>query len=283
MDWSLRYAPHIGYLPPERPPLFRYLVGPSLADHIRFAAQEGMAGVLDPWMAARSREQQQEIGAVLRETGLECGCLAAVPLASLTQPLWVAESTEPELFQHVEDTLNLAAEVGSNTIVVLLFGEAGGSPGVQRSRVIERLRRAADRAERQQAILVIEPMDSLPGMLLQSFAEGVELVREVAHPCVKLAFDTGHLVSMGEPVLPTYIEAYDDIGLLQLADMPGRVEVGRGEIDFVPILAHAIRQKYAGLVELEHDWSTPGADSERQGIEKLRAVDAAARRIASQE
>jgi hydroxypyruvate isomerase len=121
----------------------------------------------------------------------------------------------------------------------------------------------------------------LPDMLLRSFAEGVELVRAAAHPGIKLIFDTGHVTHMGDSLLPTYVAAYDDICLLQLADMPGRIEVGGGEIDFVPLLTHAIRRGYRGFVDLEHDWSQPGATGERRGIEKLAMIDARARQSAN--
>jgi hydroxypyruvate isomerase len=122
----------------------------------------------------------------------------------------------------------------------------------------------------------VEPMISLPGMLLRTFAEGVELVRAVHHPAVQLIFDTGHVTAMGDPLTASFIAAYDDICRLQLADMPGRVEPGSGQIDFVPLLAHAIRQGYSGLVDLEHDWATPGEAAERRGIGQLAAIDAAA-------
>ena len=128
--------------------------------------------------------------------------------------------------------------------------------------------------------LSIEPMIARPDMPLRTFAEAVELVRKAAHPGVTLTYDTGHLTAMGDPLLESFVEAYSDISVVQLADMPGRVEVGGGEIDFAPILAHAIRCGYAGLIDLEHDWTNPGANGERQGLERLAATDAAARRLA---
>ena len=53
-----------------------------------------------------------------------------------------------------------------------------------------------------------------------------------------------------------------------------------GEIDFVPLLAHAMSRGYRGLVDLEHDWLEPGEAAERRAIDKLNAIDALARRRA---
>ena len=123
-------------------------------------------------------------------------------------------------------------------------------------------------------------MVSLPDMLLRTFSEAVEMVRAAAHPAIKLVFDTGHLYRMGDPLLSSYVEAYEDIHVLQLADMPGRVEVGAGEIDFIPLLTHAVRRGYRGLVDLEHDWLEPGLSGERRAIDRLRAIDIQASRLA---
>jgi len=123
----------------------------------------------------------------------------------------------------------------------------------------------------------VEPMVAIPNSLLQSFAAGAELVRVCNHPAVKLIFDTGHLVDMRETVVQTFSEAYDDICLLQLADMPGRVEPGQGEIDFVQLLAHAIHRGYSGLVDLEHDWRSHDQNAEQAGIDNLAMLDGKAR------
>lgn len=75
------------------------------------------------------------------------------------------------------------------------------SPAVQRRRVLDRLRRAADLAAKQGSRLVIELMNALPGMLLCSFADSVGFVREANYSGIKLVFDTGHVVLMREPML----------------------------------------------------------------------------------
>lgn len=284
MNWALRYAPHTGFLPHDRTPLFHALAGKDPADHVRFAASQGMAGIMDAWANDRPPEQIHAIKAALEETGLVGGCVVSTPLARFMEPLWVAEAAEAEeeLLGHVSHSLRVAGELGSKTLAVVLFEDGETAPAVQRRRAADRLRKAADITFAQGVTLAIEPIGGLPGMLLGSFAEAVDLVRQAAHPGVKLMFDTGHVAVMGNPVLETYVDAYDDIAVLQLADMPDRVEVGAGNLDLVSLLAHAIAKGYGGLVELEHFWSEPGVEGERSGLERLRVVDAQARAIAAQ-
>lgn len=277
MDGVLKYAPHTGYLPHDRTPLFSALAGADPVDSVRFAASQGMAGIMDPWAIDRPPEQLKAIRAALDETGLVGGCVCATPLERFTQPFWVAEAGEDELQEHLRNALQVAADLRSNVLAILLVADEGTAASVQRRRAVERLRAAADLASEKGVTLAIEPISEFPGMLLGSFADAVDLVREARHPGVKLIFDTGHVTALGDPLLDSYVEAYDDIAILQLADMPGRVEVGAGELDCVAILGHAISKRYEGLVELEHQWSEPGPDGASRGLERLRAVEAQAR------
>lgn len=276
MAWALRYAPHLGYVPPDLP-LFRAHAGPNVVDHVHFAANEGMAGVLDPWLPSRPPAQRQAIRAALADTGLACGCVVSVPMSKFAEPFWTAEGAEEELRDHMAHALAVAADFGSTNIAVVLFADEDTPRQTQRRRIVDRLRTGADLAAAGGVNLVIEPIIGLPGMFLRNFAEGVELIREVDHSNVKLIFDTGHVFNGGEPILETFIEAYNDIGLLQLADMPGRVQMGGGAIDFTGLLTQAVLQGYSGLVELEHDWTEPGLDGERRGIGALRSIDAEVR------
>lgn len=273
MEWVLRYAPHTGYLPHNRTPLFNASAGPDPVDQVRFAAACGMAGVMDPWAIDRTPQQLEAINAALNETGLVCGCVCLTPLERFLQSLWVTETEPDELQEHLHRALQVAGGLGSSVLAVLLLEEQGTAPAVQRRRAIDRLRRAGDTVSARGITLAIEPIGGFPGMLLGSFAEAVDLIRQVNHPNVKLIFDTGHLTVMGDPLLESYVNAFPDIAVLQLADMPDRVEPGAGTIDFAPILAHAIAQGYTGLVELEHQWSTPGRDAEERGLEALRRIE----------
>jgi hydroxypyruvate isomerase len=278
VSWSLRYCPHVGYMPPDQM-LFRLLGGADRPSQVTFAAREGFAGILYPWAADSSPEERGAVAGQLREFKLACSCIVTVPLTKLLQPLWVSDSSESRqsLIDHVVNAMTVARELGSTILAAILISDGQTSEAVQRRRAIEALRMIADLTARHGIMVGVEPMVAIPNSLLQSFAAGVELVRVCNHPAVKLIFDTGHLVDMRETVVQTFREAYDDICLLQLADMPGRVEPGQGEIDFVQLLAHAIHRGYSGLVDLEHDWRSHDQNAEQAGIDNLVMLDSKAR------
>lgn len=279
MSWALRYSPHVGYVPPDRL-LFRAHAGAdNRAEHIRFAAREGMAGVLFPWACESPPAEREAVRAALLETGLECSCIVSTPFAKLREPLWTAPGAEVSeaLVGYVGRALDVAQDLNSSSLAVLLIGTEPGAEAADKARAADRLRSAADTAAERGMVLVVEP---IPGMLLRTFAEGAEYVRALNHPAIRLIFDTGHVTTTGEPLMASYVEAYDDVALLQIADMPGRVESGAGTLDLASVLAHAIRRGYRGLVDLEHDWAEPGLESERRGLQRLAELDAAAQRIA---
>lgn len=70
--------------------------------------------------------------------------------------------------------------------------------------------------------------------------------------------------------------AWEYIEIVQLADCPGRLEPGTGQVDFAGVLKVLARRDYQGLVELEHGWAQPGTESEQRGLDTLRRLDAAA-------
>lgn len=72
-------------------------------------------------------------------------------------------------------------------------------------------------------------------------------------------------------------QAWDQVAIVQLADNPGRLEPGIGEINFESVRCLLVRRSYQGLVELEYGQHEPGAESELRGLEKLPQLKLAAR------
>jgi hydroxypyruvate isomerase len=272
----MRFASHLGYLSPDLP-LFRDSAeDPGPRAQIAFAAGLGLAGVQYPWAINRPPEEVAEVRSALMEFGLEAGCIVASPFDALTTPLWMKDdpASRNELFGYFRRALYLAGELGSRIVAVLIAGEGA----IAQPTLVANLRSAGDLASAVGVTIGIEPMIVFPGMLLRSMADAISLIRAVDHPAVKLIFDTGHVVDMGEDVLAQFAVAFDDVCLLQFADMPGRVEPGAGDgaIDFVALTAEAARRGYDGLIELEHGWAEPGRAGETRGIALLRGIDRSA-------
>ena len=279
LDSGLRYASHLGYRSPD--PLFLNSVGTSdPTAHIEFAHALGFAGVQYSWAIEQPPAKVERAGQALADCGMEGGCVVFASHDVVTKPLWTDVSTRASVLGHVRHAVSIAKTVHSRTLVVLVTAHPDLPLEQQRATLIDSLRSAADIAFSENIVIGLEPMIVVPGMLIRSCAAAYELIREVAHPGVKLVFDTGHVHDMGEDVAASFAHMIGEICVLQLADQPGRVEAGAGGLNMTAVLTHAIVNEFSGLVELEHGWSSPDATGERVGLNRLIALHETAVRLA---
>lgn len=280
MSWNLRYAPHLGYRPPFDP-MFRALVGSDdPVAHVAFAAEQGFAGVLYAAARGRTPAEQERVGRAIAQHGLQAGCLLATTFDQLKNTSWASDSDDARRWIAAELAQATAAaqRVGARQLAVLGGAHADQAIGPQREAFVHNLRIAADLVVRDGLVLCLETLNghTVPGMLLHHLPDALAVVRAVDHPAVRLIFDTAHVQAMDGDVLHHLEEAWDHIEIVQLADCPGRLEPGTGQVDLVGVLQVLARRGYPGLVELEHGWAQPGAESEQRGLDHLRRLDEAA-------
>ena len=277
MGWVLRYASHLGYRSPDTP-LFRESVG-SLDPiaHIEFAAALGFSGVQYALARSRPLEEQEAVGKLLAKHRLETGCLAYASFDRLTQPLWSSTATDARaiLKNELSGAFETAKRINSKYLAVFGGNDARQPWSLQIAALIENLVWAADLAERAGVILCLEPLNrnSVPNMLLHHIGDAYAVVKAVRSPSVRLIFDTGHVQAMDGDLLAHLDATWDAIALVQIADNPGRVEMGAGELNFDNIFRVLHAKGYRGLIELEHQWSRPGRETEQRGIDNLRRID----------
>lgn len=129
----------------------------------------------------------------------------------------------------------------------------GMSRSVQHAACIENLKRAADMAAANNIQIVIEPIDPLesPEMYLTSVSEGFEIVRAVGSPMVKVLYDFYHEQRANGNLLEKLEANIDWVGLVHIADVPGRHEPGTGEINYVNIYKKLAELKYDRFITME--------------------------------
>ena len=123
---------------------------------------------------------------------------------------------------------------------------------------VETLKRAAELVERRQiggepARVLLECIhaEESPHYFLQSATEAIEIVREVNHPQVQFLYDIFH-EQMGFGQLIEKLEKHIDvIGLIHVADVPGRHEPGTGEINYGNIYRKLAELRYLHKVAME--------------------------------
>jgi hydroxypyruvate isomerase len=276
-NWSLRYATHLGYRPPERA-LFAASAGPDPAAHVDYAAELGFAGVQYARALTRSKEERARVRGALERHGLEMGCVIYAGREICSMPLWGAtDAGSREVRENVlREGIDIAREVNSR-YVVLLSGSNPAQPlGFQLAALTENLKRAAELAAERDVVLLLESLSrkARPGELLVHVADAYAVARAVDNPHVRLIFDTAHVQSEDGDLLANLAAVWDAVEIVQIADNPGRLEPGSGEINFANVLRALRARGFCGLVELEHDWSEETRDCEQRGLERLRALDA---------
>lgn len=287
MSWAMRYTFHTGYEPPRFVPQFQRTLGvDDPVALVRFAAEQGIAGVLYPWARDRPASEVERVSVALRESGLAGSCVVVGNSSVLFQPIWTDMSPNGRALLEAEVGRSCATATALNASVVVAFpvGRPArqGEPERQRDNLVANLTVMGRLAREHGCSIGIEPM-VLPGLLLQSVDAALDVVRRVGSADVGLIFDTAHVATMHGEVMPRFREAYDHIVLLQFADLPGRVEPGAGTLDLVEVAADAIVRGYAGLVDLEHGWVDPSLQGEADGRARLRAFDERVRAAVSAE
>lgn len=280
MNWFLRYTSHLGYFPPDFRPQFAATVGgDDPVAHVNYAASIGMCGVLYPWAAERSESEVGAVRAALAATGLACGCVVSVPLAATFSAPWIDRSAtgRSTLEQYIVTAAKTANWLGSSVLAAIISADPSRDAEAQFDDAAANLHDMGRVAADHGLTLAVEPMCILPNMLLATTTAAADVLRRADQPSTGLIFDTGHVATMGEDILTSFSEVFDQIALLQLADDPGRVEPGAGKLPLVELAAAAVRRGYSGLIDLEHDWLSPDREGETVGLERLRTFDDAVR------
>ena len=271
--FRLDFAPHLGFPTPDTP-LFGELAGGATPEaQIAFAAAQGFRRVQDPFTARRSEEAQSRIGAAARSAGVGLGCFVYAPMERALQPAWSAAdaATRRALDAELAAAIAMGRRIGSRHIAVVTGADPARTRAEQLHAMTANLARLADRVAEAGMMLCVEAVNAqrLPQALLHHLADAVDVVRGAGHPAVRLIFDTAHVQAMDGDILGNMDAAWDLIELIQLADHPGRVEPGAGELNFIRIIDEIERRGFTGPVELEHVWAAPGAEHQERYLQWL--------------
>lgn len=130
--------------------------------------------------------------------------------------------------------------------------------------IVAGLKLAAPIAEKEQVMLILEPMNirvDHKGHCLYGSEAAVRICRAVNSPMVKINWDLYHChISEGD-LCGHLRDGYDQLGYVQVADHPGRTEPGTGEIHYPRVLKELHALGYRGFVGVECNPSKPEAEA----------------------
>jgi hydroxypyruvate isomerase len=129
---------------------------------------------------------------------------------------------------------------------------------IQHQSCIDGLKRAAEVIEGKQIAgkpvrLLLENIDpeENPRYYLQSVKEGFEIIRAVNHPQVQMLYDFYHEQIAEGNLIEKLEKNIQYLGLVHIADVPGRHRPGTGEINYLNIYKKLAELHYDKIVAME--------------------------------
>jgi hydroxypyruvate isomerase len=139
--------------------------------------------------------------------------------------------------------------------IILLSGKRieGAAPGAQHAASIEALKRASDVLSSAGLVAVIEPIDRIenPTIYLDGVTEAFEIAHAVGSPNVRVLYDIYHEQREFGNLIEKFEKNIDQVGLIHIADVPGRHEPGTGEINYLNIYRKLAQLNYTGTIAME--------------------------------
>lgn len=147
--------------------------------------------------------------------------------------------------------------------------------GTSHQKSVDNLTRALERVvpilEAGKKMLILEPFNPVDhqGHFLNGSGDAVAICRTIDSPYVKINWDLYHMQLTEGNLIANLRDGLDQVGYVQVADVPGRHQPGSGELNY-PFIFEALHQMgYKGSVGLEC-W--PDGNGERQAIDQLLAL-----------
>ena len=217
---------------------------------VEWVAEAGYQGVelvgeFQKWSAA----ERADIMARMRKLGLVFDAMSGVKAGFAVPDQTVA--FRAQFIEHLRAAKDLECPK-----VILLSGKRVDAlaAGVQRQTSIDNLKWAAEHAATEQIDIVIEPIDLLenPTIDLATVTDGFEIVRAVNSPQVKVLYDFYHEQRSFGNLIEKLERNIDWVGLVHVADVPGRHEPGTGEIDYGSIYRKLAALDYSHWIAMEY-------------------------------
>jgi sugar phosphate isomerase/epimerase len=193
------------------------------------------------------------------------GLHVTTPDASLRARSW----------EHIRELIDLAADLGPDAVMV--FGSpkqrstTGGLTRAQATRhYIDGLRSVAPHAEARGVTVLVEALPAAQSDVVQTLAEAIAIVDEIANPAVRTMFDVHNAIDEAEPHAALVDRYFPYIRHVHVNELDGR-HCGTGGYDYKPVFEVLRRRGYSGWISLEAFDFTPGA--ERIATESLRHLE----------
>ncbi len=238
---------------------------------IEVVAEAGYQGVeLTGYFQKWAPEEQRRLMAKMSSLGVMIDMLSGLQ-ASFAIP----DQTET-FVTRVTEHCHIAQELECPQINIKSGKRLEGvNPQVQFAAAVDNLKRASDVSAKNGIDIVIEPIDLIenPTIFLTTVKDGFEIVRAVNRSNVKVLYDFYHEQRGSGNLIEKLEKNIDWIGLVHIADVPGRHEPGTGEINYTNIYRSLGKLHYNRFIAMEYDPTTdPVVSLRKSRMEAQQAI-----------
>jgi len=183
-----------------------------------------------------------------RELGINFDCTAGISHG-------LADPREREAFlSDLRSQLPFLEKLECAALIVL---SGNAVPGMNREAqhrsLVEGLKRGAEIADSKGVTLLLETINlqENPRIYLWSMAENFKVIGEVGHPRVKVLYDFYHEQISEGNLIAKLDKNIDAVGVVHIADVPGRHEPGTGEINYPNLYRKLAKLNFQGSLAME--------------------------------
>ena len=267
--FNLNYAPHFG--------MFQNMAGEDLIDQLNFMADNGFKAFEDNGMKNRSISMQEKIGSTLNKRNMSMGVFVAHKIYWNEPNLASGNKNKREEFlKHITESVDVAKRVNAKWMTVVPgHKDLRLNLSYQESNVIDTLKFACDILEKNNLVMVLEPLNfrDHPGLFLTESPQAYRICKAVNSKSCKILFDIYHQQIQEGNLIPNIEKCWSEIEYFQIGDNPGRKEPTTGEINYKNVFKYIHQKGYKGILGMEHGNSISGIPGEKKLITSYREVD----------
>jgi hydroxypyruvate isomerase len=222
-----------------------------------------LVGEYQEWTDADFRR----VNAKRKQLGINFDCTAG-----LKHGVSIPDHRQP-LLDELRHVLPIMEQIECPNLILLSGDQVPEMPrAVQHQCCIDTLKAAADLVQGnsingEPVRLLLETIDpeENPRYFLTRISEALEIVQATGHPQVRLLYDLYHEQIAAGNLIEKLEKSLPHLGLVHVADVPGRHEPGTGEINYQNIFWKLSELNYTGVIAMEFH---PSGDA----ITQLRAA-----------
>jgi sugar phosphate isomerase/epimerase len=191
--------------------------------------------------------------------------------------LYSTEAESRELaIQRLKGHIDLAADFDCMVIIGGIRGKIDTSDELVVERILasgkEAITTCAEHAERRGVTLLLEPVNRYETNIINTAAEGIQIIKDIGSSRLKLLLDTFHMNIEERSIVESIVSALPWLSYVHFADS-NRLAPGLGHLDFEGLLLTLVERGYQGPLGVEVLPKPGDYEAAEQAIRHVRTID----------